>query len=152
VKAGTNWSGDDAAVVVVVVVGSGSGPVNNTSNVSPGYPMNPAATHQDVDTHATEGSRDGTPTEGGFATIDHEFPSHACTNISRVKEGARNPTATHDAEDVHDTASRTLTSGFGLAMIDHELPFHDSTKVVFPVAVWPTAMHHDEETHDTPFN
>jgi hypothetical protein len=33
VKAGTNWSGDDAAVVVVVVVGSGSGPVNDNINV-----------------------------------------------------------------------------------------------------------------------
>ncbi len=52
---------------------------------------------------------------------------------------------------MHDTASSALTPGFGLAMIDHELPFHDSTKVVFPVAVWPTAIHHDEETHETLF-
>jgi hypothetical protein len=37
-------------------------------------------------------------------------------------------------------------------MIDHELPFHDSTNVVVASPVWPTAMHHDEETHETPFN
>jgi hypothetical protein len=151
----TGTTGSDDPVVddpVVVVVDGGTGPVNESTNVSSGYPTNPAATHQDVNTHATDGSRDPSPTEGGFATIDHELPSHAWTSISRIKEGARKPTATHDSEDVHDTASSTLIPGSGLAMIVHELPFHDSTKVVFPALVWPTAMHHDKETHDTPCN
>jgi hypothetical protein len=72
----TGTTGSDDPVVVVVVDG-GTGPVNETTNVSSGSPMNPAATHQDVDTHAAEESRDGTPIEGGFSTIDQEFPSHA---------------------------------------------------------------------------
>ena len=73
VNAGTTGTDDP----VVVVVGNGSGPVRFNTNVSSGLPLNPAATHRDVDRHATERSVVPSPTEGGFATIVHEFPSHA---------------------------------------------------------------------------
>jgi hypothetical protein len=59
----------------------------------------------------------------------------------------------HWAELWHDTLSRKLSAPLpGLGVTDHELPFHDSTRVtnVDPLESEPTAVQLVALTHDTP--
>ena len=87
VKTGTTWS--DATVVVdgdtvVVVVEGGTGPVNDSTNVSfTLFPVSvkPTATQSDALTHDTEPSTSKLVTLG-LETIDHTLPSHTITNVS----------------------------------------------------------------------
>jgi hypothetical protein len=63
------------------------------------------------------------------------------------------PPATQLVADAHDTPRRLLSRvpGFGLARIDHTLPFQPSTtvRVVGPFTEKPTAMHRADVVHDT---
>ena len=60
----------------MVVVGTGSGPVSETTNVANPEPMDPTATHHDADTQEDPSSRSPVPPEVGFGRLDHVSPSH----------------------------------------------------------------------------
>jgi hypothetical protein len=70
---------------VVVVVGAGSGPVNDSTNVSSAlFPVfvYPTATHSDTLTHETEFSSSTMVPVFGLDTIDHTLPFHTIAKVS----------------------------------------------------------------------
>jgi hypothetical protein len=69
----------------------------------------------------------------GLGTIDQAVPSHLSMNVwSTVSlTSDQCPVATQFAGSVHDTPSRTFSSlegMLGLGTIDHDVPFHISTR------------------------
>lgn len=143
--------------MVVVGSGSGSGPVRETTKVSanPDSPdLNPTPTHHDPDTQEDPSSRSPVAPEDGFGRVDQVSPSQTCTSISvPKKETARDPVATHEDADAHDTDCSTVLPPFGLSTTDHELPSHAWTNGLLPESdgVAPTATHQDVDAQDTPF-
>jgi hypothetical protein len=100
VNAGTTLSGDDK----VVVVDGGTGPVNESTNVSyPLFPVSVRPTATQSDTHDTEDSLSKVVPAFGLDTIDHTVPSHTITNVSVAEPVSVEPTATHSVTLTHDT-------------------------------------------------
>ena len=62
-------------VVVVGVVGSGSGPVSDTTKVCVEPALDPIPTHHDPDTQEAPSSRPPVPPEVGFGRLDQVSPS-----------------------------------------------------------------------------
>jgi hypothetical protein len=93
-------SGDDK----VVVVDGGTGPVNESTNVSyPLFPVSVRPTATQSDTHDTEDSLSKVVPAFGLDTIDHTVPSHTITNVSVAEPVSVEPTATHSVTLTHDT-------------------------------------------------
>jgi hypothetical protein len=91
----------------------------------------------------------------GLGVIDQFLPS----KVSTMAWGGvpstgipYQPTATQKVGEVHETPARTFISlleGFGLGVIDQEVPLKVSTRVL-PLEV-PTATQKVEETHETSY-
>ena len=63
-------------VVVVVVVGTGSGPVSDTTKVCVAPAFNPTPTHQASERQKAPSSRSPVPPEVGFGRLDQVSPFH----------------------------------------------------------------------------
>ena len=134
VNAGT--TDPESSVVVVVVVG-GTGPVNESTNVSyngwfdePLYWM-PVATQNDTETHDTEYRTLPMVLGLGLVTVDQTLPFHCSTNVRLFEPLFWVPVATQKDTETHDTEFRELlvVPGLGLVTVDQTLPFHCSTNV-----------------------
>ena len=93
----------------------------------------------------------------GLAPSVQVVPSHTSVTATPVRSVWSNsePTATHDVTAVHDTACRNVSPArAGLSAIDHDVPFHNSTRSTQADDVLskysPTAVHDVEVTHETP--
>jgi hypothetical protein len=128
VNVGATWSGDDK----VVAVDGGTGPVNESTNVSyPLFPVSVRPTATQSDTHDTEDSLSKVVPAFGLDTIDHTVPSQTITNVSVAEPVSVEPTATHSATLTHDTeySASLMVPAFGLDTIDHTVPSHTITNV-----------------------
>ncbi len=79
--------------------------------------------------------------------VDQPLPFH---RSAPPKE----PPATQNDVDGHDIVDSDglLPPGFVLGTIDHELPFHDSTRLAVPLPLEPAAMQNEVLTHETPLS
>src|SRR6516164_4359666 len=112
----------------------------------------PAAVHADADVQATPFS--SPPPWGGLgvAWIRHRVPFHRSARVLALGvTGSEAPAAVHVVVDVQATPLRKPLpwGGFGVAWIDHRVPFHRSASG--PAPALPTAVHADAEVQDTPF-
>ena len=118
---------------MVVVVGTGSGPVNDITNVSSAVPVLvvPTAAHSVTLTHDTDHSRPLLVPALRVDKIDHVEPSHTITNASKTEPFESRPTATHEDAFTQDTEIRKLfpVPTLGLGAIDQDEPSHAITNV-----------------------
>jgi hypothetical protein len=113
----------------------------------------PTATHDRREVHATDRRAPSPPVPGlGLETTVQEAPFHTSMRVSVSGSSSvgsivlNDPTATHQAEEMHATEfSQLALPGAGLGTADHDVPFHVSTSVVrnpvVPLVKEPTAMH-----------
>ena len=93
----------------------------------------------------------------GVAWIDQAVPFQASASVFPLVELNEFPTAVQavvDAQEIADRYALDAPAGLGVALMLHELPFHDSARVVRVVVPLdsPAAMHEVEEKHETPDN
>src|SRR5215471_10989495 len=112
----------------------------------------PAAVHADVDVQDTPFS--SPPPWGGLGVpwMAQRVPFHCSARVLALGvKGLEAPAAMHVVVDVQATPLRKPLpwGGFGVAWIDHRVPFHRSASG--PAPELPTAVHADAEVQDTPF-
>src|SRR5271170_5501056 len=138
-----------------LLTGSGEAGVGTSVHVFPSQvltkPLAPTSVQLVAEPHVTPVPSALSP---GFASNDHELPSHAIDRSWYSLPLKKVPTATHCAVVGHETSLSTLVLvlALGLAMTDQVLPSQVSTRVRSKPNRGrdsPTAVQAEGEVHDT---
>lgn len=117
---------------------------------------NPAATQAQFARHETEAKITGlTPAGAGGTTSVHDEPFQVSVTGVSLPGGPICPIAVHEVRLVQSTAASAVCPVLlGLGVIDHELPFQVSTKVVsvVPSKDRPTPTQNCEPAHEIPLS